>query len=189
MPTQPQDFKKKPKKAKSNTVKTVSSAADFRKKAKKLVDVELPSGNVVQLRRVDLPSLLADGVFPDTLMGIVQEKMSDAKSKPEVDDSALVQDMMGDTDKITELFSAFDNIVVRVVAQPPVRNHVDEDGKTVPEDDRDENFIYTDEVDLNDKIFIFQFSVGGDADLESFREKSATAVADLEDVSKLQEAP
>lgn len=186
MPTQPQDFKKKPKKPKSTT-KAISSASDFKKKNKKLFDVELPSGNVVQVRRVDLPSLLADNVFPDTLMAIVQDKLGDAKAKPDIDDSALVADMMGDTDKITELFSAFDNIVVRTVVQPAVRNHVDEDGKTIPEEDRDDDFVYTDDIELDDKIFIFQFSVGGDADLESFRAKSASAVADLEDVAKLQE--
>ena len=187
MPTQPQDFKKKSKKNKSNTVKAISSAADFKRKANKLVDVELPSGNVVQVRRVDLPSLLADGAFPDTLMAIVQDKVSDAKAQPEASESELVEDMLGDTDKIAELFTAFDNIVVRTVVQPAVRNLIyAETCKPIPDDERDDEFVYTDEIDLNDKIFIFQFSVGGDADLESFREKSGTAVADLEDVAKLQ---
>lgn len=187
MPTQPSDFKKSKKK--NGTTKKVSSAADFRRVAKKYTDLELPSGNVVQVKRIDLPSLLADGAFPDTLMGIVQQKLGESKAKKEVDDSELVEDMLGDTEKITELFSAFDNIVVRTVVQPSVRLHTDEDGKTIPEDERDEEYIYTDEVDLNDKIFIFQFSVGGDADLESFRNKSASAVADLEDVAKLQATP
>jgi len=49
--------------------------------------------------------------------------------------------------------------------------HVFAEGERIPFDDRSPEFLYCSEVDFEDKMFIFQYAVGGTRDLERFRQE------------------
>lgn len=189
----PQDYKPKQK-------REIATAATWGgRKASSTFDLDLPSGNTVLVKRVDMPTLLASGAFPDTLMAIVSEKIGSATGQedaPKAVDKDAMKDIMGSPEKLGELFAAVDRIIPLVVEQPKVLNHrrevatadVAADSKvkvtgatweTIPDAEREEDVVYTDMVDLEDKMHIFQFAVGGTRDVEEFREELASTVADV----------
>lgn len=186
-PLAPQD-----RRAKQGPKKIATAATWGSKKQKSTFELELPSGETVLLKRVDMPTLLASGAFPDSLMSIVSEKIKSATGKddtPTALDPAVVKNVLADPAKLAELFDSIDKIVPLVVAEPTVRNHkrpvFDAQEKptgtfeTIPDDERDEDVVYTDVVDLEDKMFIFQFTVGGTREVEDFRAELGSTVADV----------
>jgi hypothetical protein len=175
----PQDFKRK---------QGVSKASAWGKKSTKPVELDLPSGEVVLVKRVELPVLLASGAFPDTLMSIVSDKIETATGQqdtPKEVDKELVEETVKDPKKLAELFEAIDKVVPLVVLEPTVVFHkrlVSPDSnemEIIPDEDRDDEILYTDVVDLEDKMHIFQFAVGGTRDVEEFRTKLESTVADV----------
>lgn len=176
-------------KAKSqSSKKAVSKASDF--KRVKGVDLELPSGNVCKVRRVGIESLMAENVFGDSLMPIIQKSMDNAKGGKPVEVDLKPEDIMGDPQRMKEILDSFNKVTALVVVEPKCRYHRREvkpgEWEVIPESERDEEIVYTDEVDMQDKSFIFQFVVGGSSDLASFREQSGEGLADVldgEDVS------
>jgi hypothetical protein len=155
------------------------------------VDVALPSGNTARIKQIPMPDLLAGGIFPDTLQGYVQKALKEESAKPqdhkgkkgkkqdEVIGKAEMAEMMKDPQKIADMFSVFDKVTVMAVVEPKVL--------PTPEDeaDRDPEKLYVDEVDTNDKAFIFQFCVGGSKDQERFRTESASVMGSLADLQEL----
>ena len=124
-------------------------------------------------------------------------------------DPELLKKFMESEDAITDIFASFDRITEMCVISPEVRWHmrkqtddtghwvVDDKGKVQYEeipfserlsdeheaDDpnyREEPPIYTDEIDIDDKTFIFNFVVGGTRDVESFRSEYGDALADVQ---------
>lgn len=157
-----------------------------------IMDLELPSGNVCRVKRVDMPTLLASGAFPDSMMAMVTEKVESAtggetRAKPldNMDAAAL----MKSPEKLDLLFSSVDKIVPLVVVEPKVLNHrIEENGvirelsdeeRQALEDEYEEGIVWTDEVDIQDKMHIFQFVVGGSRSVEGFRSGLQSAVADI----------
>lgn len=177
----PQDFKKKAE-------RKVATAASWGGKKAATFELDLPSGHTVLMKRVDLPTLLASGAFPDALMTIVSEKIGTAtgqEDSPKEIDPAVVQGMIDDPKKLGELFTAVNKILPIVVAEPAVAYHkrlADPDGtefEVIPDEDRDEDVVYTDQIDLEDQMFIFQYTVGGTREVETFREELTSVVADV----------
>lgn len=179
---------KKPQDRKQKKQKQIATAATWGTKASTgSFELELPSGNVILAKRVSLPELLASGAFPDSLMSIVSEKIDTAtgqKDTPKEVDPETVKEMVNDPEKLGELFKAVDKIVPLVVAQPTVKFHQravegSTELETIPDDEREEDVVYTDAVDLMDKMHIFQFAVGGTREVETFRAELASTVADV----------
>ncbi len=96
----------------------------------------------------------------------------------------MAEDAAGDMGQITKMLQAFDRIVVRTWVQPAVvptfgiadpisgvwRMPRDQEvGQDLPEGDRNDDELYVDEIDLEDKMFTFNYVVGGDPDLATFR--------------------
>lgn len=156
-------------------------------KRAKGVEVSLPSGNVALCRRPGMEAFLAEGLLPDSLMGIVQEHIGRGQGLP----ASKLQNIANDKTQIVEILRAMDKILVRVVIEPKVAFHwVTEEwlsanesnlplGATIPEEFRDDDLIYTDDVDFDDKKFLFQWAVGGTADLERFRKESERVMDDI----------
>lgn len=152
--------------------------------------VELPSGNHAVLRRPGMDKFLSAGYLPDTLRSVIQEQISGGSGRRAQE---LTKDLS--LDETAEWMSAMDRIAVQVFVQPALRWHkkpsLGQDGKPLLDpqgqplyvelsaDERDPEALYTDEVDMEDKQFAFQYAVGGDTDLERFREATASAMADL----------
>lgn len=150
------------------------------KKATGTTPVDLPSGNVALVKRPGLDKLLAMNLIPDSLTPLALDAVNKGKGKKP---SLNPEDMIRDPKAVQEVFQTFDRICAAVVVEPEVRWHMVEveDGELqeIPESERDEDVLYTDEVDAQDKMFIFQFVVGGTRDLEKFRRKFGQSMDDI----------
>lgn len=168
--------------------RTISSAADF--KRNRGVELELPSGNVCLAKRADIMALLGEGVFPDSFTAIITETIAKAQKGPGPRDHLPPQDeqnqnvaneamqkVLENPDQLRNLMKSFDRVVVMSVIQPKVALATDEQGNIIPDADRDENLVYTDDVDPEDKMFIFNWVVGGSADIDKFRQETSDLVA------------
>jgi hypothetical protein len=170
--------------------------------------VECPSGNVALLRRPGPEMFFKAGMIPDALTGIVNEGVREKQGlRPEkvkeiADDPAMLGQMMLLID--SAVCEAVVDPPVRMnpsciaplpsdaakLCEAPQADSIHSDSKlkdhhkfiegdAIPEDDRDPMFLYCAEVDFTDKTFIFQYAVGGSADLERFREEYSELVAGI----------
>lgn len=151
------------------------------------VDLQLPSGHVCRCTRPGLPDLMAQNVLPDLLRPMAQKaidvgKNGGVQSKEEQD--RVMTEVMAEAGGFEAIFDAAARVTAACVVEPPVLYHKrertrprDENGELVgpvvwdviPPEDRKLEVLYTDEIEDNDKFFIFQFVVGGSKDLEAFR--------------------
>lgn len=192
MAATPQDrMKKKSEKA----AKPISSAKGW-KKANAAEELTLPSGEVCLVKRPGLPQLLADNVLPDVLMPIAMKAISSGQSGDTMSkeqSQAMIGEMVEKEDGIASLFDATDRITAHCVVQPRCLYHRREvsPGKweTIPDEDREEDCIYTDWVEEQDKMFIFNFVVGGTRDLMRFREQLGESMDGVEAESSSEDIP
>jgi hypothetical protein len=180
MPSTPQDFQKSKKKDKKLET---TSASQWKKNAgAKPVDIELPSGNVAKVKQIPMPTLLADGLFPDSLAGFVREAINKDEAPADVKATAdkQISELTKNPQDLADVFALFDKILVLAVVEPAVL--------PVPEDDndREDELLYADEVDMEDKMFIFNFCVGGSKDLDRFRAESAAAMGSMAAIESVQ---
>lgn len=176
----------KPRKPQDRQKKAAVSAASSFKKNKNTSSglVTLPSGNTVKVQPISITDLLADKIIPDTLTAMVMKQLDpgEGKKATKVTDEE-VRELVKNPAQLADMFDVFDRVAARVVIEPVFLYHREEvDGKwvTIDDEDRDDEMVYTDEVDLEDKSFIFQYAVGGTKDLERFRVSTSVAVGELE---------
>ena len=177
-----------------------SSVAEFKKKSGGLT--ELPSGLVVKLRnKGGMRGFLASGIIPNSLMGIVQ----DAIGKGTAPDMSGIVDDQGhmNEEMLNDMLLMTDRVVMDVMVDPvvlpaPTEADVEEWNRThraakdkvkEPDDLRDDEELYIDEVDEEDKAFIFQWVTGGTRDVEQFRKELAAGMDDLGGLQSLPSAP
>jgi hypothetical protein len=170
---------------------SVSSASSFKKK---LVaqPVTLPSGEVARIRRIELTTLLAEGLLGDEISVIAQKAIDSGKGVS----PAQQKEMTEDPSKVGAMLDAFDRIVCRTWVEPTViyyRAVWNEDAGTwvmpdpntqtpvVPETERDEEQLFSDELSMDDKIFTFNYISGGSPDLAEFRKQFGESLAHLSD--------
>lgn len=167
----------------------VASPQDFKKKHSGSI-MKLPSGFNVRARRVSLRAFLQSGNVPNPLLPIVEEALSKGKT-------ADVQAIMGkegavDLDMINEMYDMVNQVVCSVLIEPKVQmvptiedmdkwnaNHPTESVKH-PDDLRDDEILYVDELEDEDKMFLFQWASGGTDDVALFREEAKQQLAALE---------
>lgn len=143
-------------------------------------ELTVPSGQDCLVRRPGVEALIELGLLDkvDGLTGLVDQKhIKRVKGEKTVD----VESLAKDKGSLLAVIKTVNEIVVHVVVEPelhpiPVAG---EDG-TVPA--RDLDLVYVDDVDLNDKMFIFQYAIGGSSDLEPFREQSKQNVGSVDPV-------
>lgn len=162
----------------------VTTPSAWKRSSRKPEEVTLPSGNVCLARRPGPAEILQNGIMPDSLMPIITDAIRSGKGLPKEVEKELAQT----PEQLFELLDGVDRAVVSIVVEPTVMYHkaANEDGVMVviPDEDRNtDEFIYTDEVDLDDKMFLFNFAVGGTRDLDRFREQTAERVGDVADVA------
>lgn len=121
-----------------------------------------PTGQLCLVRRPGVQGLMKAGILQnvDTLSAIVSEKhIKRVEGKVEIDASSF----MNDEERMAEVMRVVDKVVCYCVVKPEVQ--------TTPDDvtRRQNGVIYADMIDLMDKMFIFQYIVGGTRDMESFR--------------------
>lgn len=192
MPTTPQDHKPKARRAQRRTTTAAPGTAQpipqpapaddkyapntwLAGGVGSLEDVTVPSGQLCLLRRPGLEGLIKAGVLHnvDSLTAIVEEKhIKRVKGRPggEIDAASLLNDPKA----LEDVTHVIDKIVCHVVVKPEIHRTPDDRTRRVP------GVIYADMVELTDKMFIFNYAVGGTRDLEQFRGQLDAALGGLE---------
>jgi hypothetical protein len=150
--------------SRNNIPSRPSTVSDFKKKQEPTV---LPSGNAMVLKKTSLSAFLQTGTIPNSLIRMMQSAMGDKTGKKV---ELEVAELMKDPDGLRDMFVAVDAFVCAVALEPKVY--------PVPanEQDRDDELLYVDEMELDDKMFIFQRAVGGAEDAAPFRQESTPGV-------------
>lgn len=168
-----------------------SDVSAFKKRTQG-IDLKLPSDLWVKAKRVELQTFIVHGNVPNPLMDIVSEALEKGQK-------ANLQDMVMpdggvDLDTVREMYEMVNAVLSASLIEPrvhpiPTENdlmvwnaeHPDEQVDTI-EDLRRGDLLYVDEIDDEDKMFIFQWATGGTADVERFREEAAADLASLAEV-------
>lgn len=162
----------------------------------KPVEIQLPSyvmdehgqptgeHNVALVRVPDPMALIGMGILDsvDSLTRLVGLKIDEieASGKPS-SQAATIKKLSESKDDLMAGVDLIDKVVEWMVVEPKcirpvVRDEAGQpvkvDGKEVrlADEARDPDQLYTDEVDLEDRMFILNYAVGGSRDLDSFRE-------------------
>lgn len=164
----------------------VSSIKDFKRRTQAIVT--LPSGFKVKLRNPGgMQAFFSTGLIPNSLMNIVNQgiKTGDVSMKDLSPDGNVDDKMISDMSRL------MDDIALRCMVEPklnPVPNEKDlaawnkanKDNKlTDVEDLRSDDKLYVDEIDEEDKLFIFHWMSSGVTDLETFRNRQKQGVDTL----------
>lgn len=132
-------------------------------------DLLMPSGQLALVKRPGIEGLIKTGVLNDldSLTAIVESKHMGSQRE-------TAKNLMQDVGAIESLIHAVDRVVCNVVVKPQVF--------MTPNDitSRKDGIVYADMIDLQDKMHIFQFAVGGLEYLERFRQQSEAPVGNLE---------
>lgn len=168
----------------------VSQIGDFKKRLGGII--ELPSGLVVRWRNPGgLRAFLSEGVIPNSLLPMIDRAL---KNKQGVDEEEI-SDLVKDTGKVAEMMSMYDNIAMKCLIEPrllPVPTWEDVEANNQkfpeapvdePEDLREDESLYVDELPDDDKMYLFQLISGGVKDLETFRQQQKINVGSLERIS------
>lgn len=195
---------------KTPTRSKATSAGEWRKSATQYPLIETPTGKWIRMKRPGMTKFLEDGFLPDTLAGIVRKQIASASSRPGAKgptDQDLMKSLTENLDEraVMDMMASMDRVIVSVMVEPRFvwhrRVQRDDDGNAlldgqgreiledVPDDDRSNDVVYTDEMDQIDKNFVFQAAVGGSTDLARFRAQSAAVMDSLSAGKGVEEAP
>ena len=148
-----------------------------------LHDVQVPSGKWAQARRVALPTFVQRGMIPNSLMPMI----SKAINSGELDVQEAAKDL--DADMLQDIMSLYDVITVECVVQPKVKALPEKLEDRLDPEQRSPDFLYVDEIDFEDKVFLFQWAVGGTSDVEAFRQEQDGAMGVVRPVATVVSPP
>lgn len=153
-----------------NPANQPTSVAQWKKNALPPL-VTLPSGNAMRVKKMGLQALMRTGKMPNSLMSYAEKAVKKGK-KEEVTDADMME-ILQDKKKLEEIAKFMDEVVILCAAEPEVH--------PIPEEgvERNDEILYVDEIDEEDKNFIFQVVTGGTTDVENFREEHSRNVAAL----------
>lgn len=195
----PTDRRKATKKAASSIVSNgrttapapITSGAEWGReaKAKRITGrpLKVPTGKTCLVKMLDsMQEFLTRGDIPNAMLPLMQEAATgNAPDQKEI--SAMV---LEDPEKLVEMFDLVDMIVIECVLQPAVSPlPADDDGNIIPPHKReDDDTLYVDYIDLEDKMFIFNYALSGVSDVDQFREESGQGVVPIRAVEGLDES-
>lgn len=159
--------------------------------------VTLPSGQTVIAQRIGIEEILSTGSGDqmDTLTSYVlsnhidrvrgpqDRKPKQSEQEQTVTEAEVERIITERPEMISSTLSMFDSLLPAIVVKPPVRPHTrkNEQGEveSIPADERTPGAVYTDRIGLEDKVFLFQWAVGGLPNPD-FREQSGQPVGAME---------
>lgn len=147
----------------------------------------LPSGQTADCVRLGMQGMVEAGILndADTLTGMVDQqhvrKVRGAKGRP--DGEAIdAASLMKDPESMKRIILLVDRAVPHIVMKPVVRLHLEDlpDGgtKLIPVEKRKTD-VYTDQIGFEDKMFLFNWAVGGSPDVDRFLVESGNAVGSV----------
>jgi hypothetical protein len=158
-----------------------------------LEDLTVPSGQLCQVRKAGVQNLIAAGVIEnaDTLLSVVDRrhlKRVQGKAREEAQangqlmpDGSVIdtEAVLKDPSNLLKVFDLVDKIVIHTVVQPEVLPTPDIKDRLTAEEIVAKGQVYSDMIDMMDKMFIFQYAVGGSTDLERFRKQFQSGMASV----------
>lgn len=150
----------------------VSSVSDFKKGLSDLLT--LPTGKTIRCQRTSIQTLMAQGLIPNSLMSIVQKAL--AKGQADISPDQF----LGDPQQMQEMLELVDVVIIHCVKEPQVHEIPDTD------EPKDPNLLYIDELDDEDRSFIFQFATGGTSDVAQFRLEASQQLASVQSSQVVQ---
>lgn len=138
-----------------------------------LTDITLPSGQRCLAQRPGPEGLMAAGLLDDLdLLSTVLPKA--AGNRPGAAKKVDASHLLKNRQAFGEALKMINRITVHVVVKPELTDE--------PDDPKDKEIgkIYPSSVSMEDKLYLFNWAVGGTRDLQSFREQLKESVADLE---------
>jgi hypothetical protein len=161
----------------------------------------LPSDNTALVRQISPTAFLQSGFMPDPLTAIVRQAINTKQGLP----PKAMKDLSEDPEKIGAAMETFDRVLTFVVIEPIISmppacdieikgetcgQYVNADVHKDPaksgkhqyhEGKRNPDILYADQVDMADKMFIFQWALGGTRDIAKFREQQQQSVDNVSD--------
>jgi len=123
--------------------------------------VPLPGGNVARLKKYNIMYLSKIGKIPNKLQAVVQGFISDPAG-------ADLSKVAADKDGIANMMELLDITVEMCFVEPKVVRP--KKGQELAEDE-----ISIEDVELNDKLYVFEWAQGEVDSVEAFREKQERA--------------
>lgn len=169
-------------------------------------DLPLPSGNVALVKPIAPTAFMTNGMIPDPLTALIRKAINEKKGLP----PSAMQKMAEDPVQLSAALEMFDRVLVAAVILPEISmppacdievegevcgDYANTDVHKTPhksghhqyhEGQRDPDVLYADEVEFQDKVFIFQWCLGGTSDLERFRSEQAKRMESVSDGSNVQ---
>ena len=163
-------------------------------------DLSLPSGNVARVRRISPSDFLSGGTIPDPLTDIIRRAIHTKKGL----NPKELEKVAEDPTKLASALEMLDKTLCRVMVMPKVEMppscdvavpdgicglYANEEVHQNPtrtghhayhEGERQMGVLYADVIEMNDKMFIFQWAIGGTADLQQFRQELEAGVGSLQ---------
>lgn len=158
------------------------------KKSSNPKPLQLPSGKTCLARPAGVEAFLQAGIIPNSLMKIISKALSKDKKSEEVDMAELMADVAENPKMLEEVFGMADAVTIYCVIEPAVQPipPLNEDGTPGA---RDDDLLYVDEVDSEDKLFILSFGMGGSRDLEAFRKATSGGVGSVSSGEDVRVSP
>lgn len=154
-------------------------------------EVTTPNGQTCRAKRMSIEAMISAGLLAeaDAITAMVAKHMKKVRpgaKKPRKSDDPIdavnIPSLMKDADAVREVITMLDRLVPHIVVSPPVALHYTEQtvGKTtvtkmISEEDRIEmrearpGLVFTDQIGLEDKMFLFDWSAGGINMMLAFR--------------------
>lgn len=144
-------------------------------------DLMTPSKQLCLVRRPGIQGLVDAGVLHDVdfLTQFVNNKhIRRVSGKPEIDANAVLKN----PDALKKATHLIDRVVCHCVLKPHV--------EMTPNDptQRVDGHIYADMIDDTDKMFIFNYAVGGTRDAERFLRETRTVMGTLDDGEDVEDS-
>jgi hypothetical protein len=126
-------------------------------------DFRTPSGQMCRMKKLKPEELLTSDLLDriSRLPGFADEEIRKAEGKPPTDKMPSKQDM-------AHVIETLDELIPMVVVKPTVLRV----GLVDPEEGRVPGAVYTDDIELADRIAIMERAMNGVKKLDSFREES-----------------
>jgi hypothetical protein len=170
-------------------------ASQWKSKAKpEGQDLPLPSENVARVRTLSPQAFLSSGMIPQPLMPMVQKAIHTKKGLNPKD---LEKQLAGDDPAMLgTALELFDRVLTHCVIEPPIEmpppcsecnkyaNTPEHKDREVAEyhryneGERNPEVLYADQIDMEDKMFIFQWALGGTHNVSGFLQQLEGSVED-----------
>lgn len=167
-------------------------------------ELTTPSGQTCEAKKIGVEGLIEMGILSqmDSLTALVEQYTTNVKkhgpqgpTTSELDETAI----MADPESVKAVIGLADRALPIIIVDPPVALHFTEVkvGKTtvskrlseaerekLREDRGQPDLIFTDQIDFEDKMWLFDWATGGLQAMTTFRRGSSADVASVDNVSK-----